>query len=101
MRIGLIGLGRIGAFHADTLAALDPVDELVVTDPVGAAVDAVTARIGKATAVATPRRCWMPVSTVSSSPPRPLRTPSCCSRPRDAASRRSARSRSRAPRTRP
>ena len=37
MRIGLIGLGRIGAFHADTLAALDRVDELVVTDPVGAA----------------------------------------------------------------
>ena len=31
MRIGLIGLGRIGAFHADTLAALDTVDELVVT----------------------------------------------------------------------
>ena len=25
MRIGLIGLGRIGAFHADTLAALDRV----------------------------------------------------------------------------
>ena len=37
MRIGLIGLGRIGAFHADTLAALDRVDELVVTDPVAAA----------------------------------------------------------------
>ena len=34
MRIGLIGLGRIGAFHADTLAGLDHVDELVVTDPV-------------------------------------------------------------------
>ena len=54
MRIGLIGLGRIGAFHADTLAGLDHVDELVVTDPVGAAVDAVTGRIGKATAVADP-----------------------------------------------
>ena len=54
MRIGLIGLGRIGAFHADTLAALDRVDELVVTDPVGAAVDAVVARIGKATAGHSP-----------------------------------------------
>lgn len=54
MRIGLIGLGRIGAFHADTLAALDRVDELVVTDPVSAAVDAVTARIPKARAVADP-----------------------------------------------
>lgn len=55
MRIGLIGLGRIGAFHADTLAALDGVDELVVTDPVGAAVDAVTGRIPKARAVDSPQ----------------------------------------------
>lgn len=54
MRIGLIGLGRIGAFHADTLAGLDHVDELVVTDPVAAAVEAVTGRIGKATAVGDP-----------------------------------------------
>ena len=38
IRIGLIGLGRIGAFHADTLPAIDTVDELVVTDPVAAAV---------------------------------------------------------------
>ncbi|HYJ76556.1 MAG TPA: Gfo/Idh/MocA family oxidoreductase [Kineosporiaceae bacterium] len=34
MRIGLIGVGRIGAFHAQTLAALPAVDELVVTDAV-------------------------------------------------------------------
>ncbi len=54
MRIGLIGLGRIGAFHADTLAALERVDELVVTDPAAAAVDAVVARIGKARAVTSP-----------------------------------------------
>lgn len=55
MRIGLIGLGRIGAFHADTLAALDRVDQLVVTDPVAAAVDGVTSRIAKATAVDSPQ----------------------------------------------
>ncbi|MCA0336951.1 MAG: Gfo/Idh/MocA family oxidoreductase [Actinobacteria bacterium] len=54
MRIGLIGLGRIGAFHADTLAALDRVDELVVTDPVSAAVEATTSRIAKARAVDSP-----------------------------------------------
>ena len=29
MRIGLAGVGRIGAFHASTLAGLDAVDELV------------------------------------------------------------------------
>ena len=32
MRIGLAGVGRIGAFHAETLKGLDAVDELVVTD---------------------------------------------------------------------
>jgi myo-inositol 2-dehydrogenase/D-chiro-inositol 1-dehydrogenase len=32
MRIGLAGVGRIGAFHAETLLALDEVDTLVVTD---------------------------------------------------------------------
>lgn len=32
MRIGLAGTGRIGAFHARTLAALDGVDALVVAD---------------------------------------------------------------------
>lgn len=32
MRIGLIGSGRIGAFHASTLSALDTVTSLVVTD---------------------------------------------------------------------
>jgi myo-inositol 2-dehydrogenase / D-chiro-inositol 1-dehydrogenase len=34
MRIGLIGVGRIGAFHAQTLADLPAVDELIVTDAV-------------------------------------------------------------------
>lgn len=33
MRIGILGLGRIGAFHAETLAGLDAVDSLVVSDP--------------------------------------------------------------------
>jgi myo-inositol 2-dehydrogenase/D-chiro-inositol 1-dehydrogenase len=32
MRIGLIGLGRIGAFHANTLAGIPAIDSLVVTD---------------------------------------------------------------------
>ncbi|GAA3602078.1 Gfo/Idh/MocA family oxidoreductase [Marihabitans asiaticum] len=54
MRIGLIGLGRIGAVHARTLADLELVEELVVTDPVAPAVDAVLASTAKATAVADP-----------------------------------------------
>lgn len=33
MRLGLMGLGRIGNFHADTLTALPQVSSLVVTDP--------------------------------------------------------------------
>jgi myo-inositol 2-dehydrogenase/D-chiro-inositol 1-dehydrogenase len=32
MRIGLVGVGRIGAFHAATLKGLDAVDELVLVD---------------------------------------------------------------------
>ncbi|MFI6500531.1 Gfo/Idh/MocA family oxidoreductase [Nonomuraea typhae] len=34
MRVGLLGLGRIGAFHAATLAAHPLVDELIWADPV-------------------------------------------------------------------
>ena len=33
MRVGLLGLGRIGAIHAATLAAHPPVAELIVADP--------------------------------------------------------------------
>ena len=32
MRLGLIGLGRIGAFHADTLVGIPAIESLVVTD---------------------------------------------------------------------
>src|SRR4051795_2903003 len=32
MRIGLIGLGRIGAFHANTLVGIPAIESLVVTD---------------------------------------------------------------------
>ncbi|MGW0827241.1 Gfo/Idh/MocA family protein [Streptomyces sp. NPDC002845] len=53
MRIGILGLGRIGAFHAATLAGLDSVDSLVVTDPVAAATASAVERFG-ATAVDSP-----------------------------------------------
>lgn len=45
MRLGLIGLGRIGAFHAQTLHALDRVDSLVVTDADPGVTAAVAARV--------------------------------------------------------
>ena len=32
MRIGLAGVGRIGAFHAETLSAIPAVDEVILTD---------------------------------------------------------------------
>lgn len=50
MRLGLIGLGRIGSFHADTLSQLPAVESLVVTDVVPAATRAVADRIGADTA---------------------------------------------------
>jgi myo-inositol 2-dehydrogenase / D-chiro-inositol 1-dehydrogenase len=36
MRLGLLGLGRIGAFHAETLTSLPVVESVVVSDPVAA-----------------------------------------------------------------
>jgi myo-inositol 2-dehydrogenase/D-chiro-inositol 1-dehydrogenase len=53
MRIGLIGVGRIGAFHAQTLADLPVVDELVVTDAVPDLAHEVGERLG-ATVVREP-----------------------------------------------
>jgi myo-inositol 2-dehydrogenase/D-chiro-inositol 1-dehydrogenase len=46
MRLGLIGLGRIGSFHADTLSQLPIVESLVVTDAVPAVTRAVADRVG-------------------------------------------------------
>jgi len=46
MRIGLAGVGRIGAFHAETLSGLDEVDALVVTDADGEIAKNVADRLG-------------------------------------------------------
>ncbi|MFP5281966.1 MAG: Gfo/Idh/MocA family oxidoreductase [Actinomycetes bacterium] len=53
----MIGLGRIGAFHAETLTALDAVDQLVVTDPVPAAVQAAVDRF-RATPIGSTEELW-------------------------------------------
>jgi myo-inositol 2-dehydrogenase/D-chiro-inositol 1-dehydrogenase len=53
MRLGLIGLGRIGAFHAANLSALPVVDSLVVSDMAPALTRDVAERFG-AEAVDTP-----------------------------------------------
>ena len=50
MRLGLIGLGRIGAFHAATLTALPQVSSLVVTDVVADVADKISADLGVETA---------------------------------------------------
>ncbi|MGW5283029.1 Gfo/Idh/MocA family protein [Streptomyces collinus] len=46
MRIGILGLGRIGTFHAETLAKLDVVGSLLVCDPVAEAAKAAAERFG-------------------------------------------------------
>jgi len=46
MRIGLAGVGRIGAFHAETLRDLAGVDEVVVSDLDTGAARAVADRLG-------------------------------------------------------
>jgi myo-inositol 2-dehydrogenase/D-chiro-inositol 1-dehydrogenase len=50
LRIGLIGLGRIGALHAATLAETDGI-ELVVTDADPAAIERIVAKYGAEWAV--------------------------------------------------
>ncbi|MEU9592106.1 Gfo/Idh/MocA family oxidoreductase [Streptomyces sp. NPDC048219] len=46
MRIGILGLGRIGAFHAETLSGLDAVGSLVLADPLADAARAAAERFG-------------------------------------------------------
>jgi myo-inositol 2-dehydrogenase/D-chiro-inositol 1-dehydrogenase len=46
MRIGILGLGRIGAFHAETLSGLDVVESLVFTDPFADAAKAAGEKFG-------------------------------------------------------
>ena len=46
MRIGLVGVGRIGAFHAATLKGLDSVEQVVVTDLDDARAKAVAKELG-------------------------------------------------------
>jgi len=49
MRIGVAGVGRIGAMHARHLGALDEVDEVLLFDPVAGRADAVAAVLGPRT----------------------------------------------------
>ena len=62
--LGVIGLGRIGAFHTDTLSGLDGIDNLVITDERPEVVAAVAAKhnatavgFGRGTALLGHRRC--------------------------------------------
>jgi myo-inositol 2-dehydrogenase/D-chiro-inositol 1-dehydrogenase len=50
LHIGLLGVGRIGAFHARTLTALPAVRELTVADDDGARAEALAAELGVGTA---------------------------------------------------
>jgi myo-inositol 2-dehydrogenase/D-chiro-inositol 1-dehydrogenase len=57
MKIGLVGLGRIGSFHARTLASLPAVDKLVVADSQPGRADEIAAPIG-AQALDDPAELW-------------------------------------------
>ena len=46
VRIGVVGAGRLGAFHAQTLADHTTVTEVVVTDPLLERAEAVAADVG-------------------------------------------------------
>jgi myo-inositol 2-dehydrogenase/D-chiro-inositol 1-dehydrogenase len=53
MRIGLAGVGRIGAFHAETLSRLSGVDELVIADADPVRARQVAEKVGARTAADT------------------------------------------------
>jgi myo-inositol 2-dehydrogenase/D-chiro-inositol 1-dehydrogenase len=53
MRIGVAGVGRIGTMHAAHLASLDPVDEVVLYDPVDGRAETAARALGKARAAGT------------------------------------------------
>jgi myo-inositol 2-dehydrogenase/D-chiro-inositol 1-dehydrogenase len=55
MRIGVIGLGRIGVMHAVNLAAIPDVDQLVLTDPVPGRAEEVAAALTGGGPGATPQ----------------------------------------------
>ena len=76
MRLGLIGLGRIGSFHADTLSQLPAVDSLVVTDAVPAVTKAVAERVGAEVADSPESLHQQRRRRASSSPRPPTPTPS-------------------------
>ena len=50
MRMGLLGAGRIGRMHAQVLASIEDVEELLIGDPDAAAAEALAAQLGARTA---------------------------------------------------
>ncbi len=54
MRVGLIGAGRFGAFHAQTMADHTTVTEVVVSDPLLERAEAVAADVGGSVAPDAP-----------------------------------------------
>ena len=46
VRIGVVGVGRLGAFHAQTLADHTTVTEVIVTDPLLERAEVVAADVG-------------------------------------------------------
>ncbi len=73
--LGVIGLGRIGAFHTETLSALDGIDGLIVADERPDVVAAVAAKHGAKPADSVEALLDSGVDGVVCQP-RPLRTPS-------------------------
>ena len=62
MRIGLVGVGRIGAFHAETLQGLERVDELMQEIPGADLLDVGTAPLPITAASAEPQRADAPAA---------------------------------------
>ena len=75
MRIGLVGVGRIGAFHAATLKGLPAVDQVVVADADASRAELVAKDLGLEFAPDVRRVARERPWTDSSSRPRRRHTP--------------------------
>src|SRR6266511_3135189 len=53
MRVGVIGVGRMGETHAGTLSSIDAVDSILITDPDAPRAEEVAAKVGAETAATT------------------------------------------------
>jgi len=65
LHVGVVGVGRIGAFHAETLRSLEGVSRLTLTDAEPGRAEAVARELGAATAASPEALLELPVDALA------------------------------------